>query len=504
MPLAFVLISRAWVISTTTAARGDHDGPSSPLHPAAQSASDGLAMGADETRNDRALALLAALATAGSQGHTDATLGQRIADVMGDALPLAAVELRSGSRLRAFEPRTRTSPTCEHREEVGVAAEEGPGRLTLVFAEREAALAARVGWGPSLRAALAEVIAAGFAQARSLSRVATLSRRAHGERARLQYDLDRAARADGAVSVSPAMRRLLEETLPAVATQDVTVLLRGESGTGKELIARRVHAMSRRSRRPFLMVNAAALPETLANSALFGHEKGAFTGATERHAGIFERAHGGTLLLDEVGDLAPATQVRLLRVLQEGEFERVGGTSPVRVDVRVVAATHQPLEQMIADGRFRADLFYRLAVVPLVVPPLRERREDVEGLTASLLRRHAARFGVEVPRVGADALRRLRAYGWPGNVRELENVLQRALVMTRGDELALPDDFDRGTAEGRATGGAEDFADAQRRVIREALAAAGGRIYGPDGAASRLGLAPTTLRSKMDRLGIAR
>jgi formate hydrogenlyase transcriptional activator len=252
-------------------------------------------------------------------------------------------------------------------------------------------------------------------------------------------------------------------------------------------------------------VNAAALPETLADSALFGHEKGAFTGATQRHVGVFERAHGGTLLLDEVGDLAAATQVRLLRVLQEGEFERVGGASPVRVDVRVIAATHQPLEQMIADGRFRADLFYRLAVVPLVVPPLRERREDVDGLTAVLLRRHAARFGREVPAVGVEALRRLRAYAWPGNVRELENVLQRALVLTTGDALALPDDFDRAAPVAAvANAGTDDFAEAQRRVIREALTAAEGRVYGPSGAAARLGLAPTTLRSKMDRLGMAR
>ncbi len=445
------------------------------------------------------MGLLAALATASSQGHTDATLGQRIADVVGAALPLVSVELVDGARVRRFEPRQQSASTAGVREELAVPAEGGVGRLVLVFGAGEGALVARVGWGPSLRSALAEVLAAGFAQVRSLARVATVSRRAHGERARLQNDLERAA-VDGAVAVSAVMRRLMEETLPLVATQDVTVLLRGESGTGKELIARRIHALSRRSRRPFVMVNAAALPETLANSALFGHEKGAFTGATERHVGIFERAHGGTLLLDEVGDLAAATQVRLLRVLQEGEFERVGGVSPVRVDVRVIAATHQPLEQMIADGRFRADLFYRLAVVPLTVPPLRERREDIEGLAAALLQRHARRFEREAPPVGAEALRRLRAYSWPGNVRELENVLQRALVMSRGDELALPDDFDQAAAAPSK----EDFAEAQRRVIRDALAAAGGRIYGPDGAAMRLGLAPTTLRSKMDRLGIAR
>ncbi|MDB4927568.1 MAG: acetoacetate metabolism regulatory protein AtoC, partial [Myxococcaceae bacterium] len=419
-------------------------------------------------------------------------------------LPLASVALRAGERVRTFAPRRRAEGREGHRESIAVAAEEGDGRLVLVFAARRELLDAELGWDDAWRDALGRVIAAGFAQVRALSRVASLSRRAHGDRERLLGDLERAALAEETAAASAVMRRLLGETVPLVATQDVTVLLWGESGTGKELVARRIHALSRRARRPFVTVNAAALPETLADSALFGHEKGAFTGATQRHLGVFERAHGGTLLLDEVGDLAAATQVRLLRVLQEGEFERVGGASPVRVDVRVIAATHQPLEQMIADGRFRADLFYRLAVVPLVVPPLRERREDVAGLTAVLLRRHAARFGREVPAVGVEALRRLRAYGWPGNVRELENVLQRALVMTTGDALALPDDFDAVAPAAGAGAGAEDFAEAQRRVIREALRAAEGRVYGPTGAAARLGLAPTTLRSKMDRLGMAR
>jgi transcriptional regulator with GAF, ATPase, and Fis domain len=228
------------------------------------------------------------------------------------------------------------------------------------------------------------------------------------------------------VCASEVMRCLVHETLPLVARQDVTVLVRGERGTGKELVVRRLHALSRRARRALVTVNCGALPEGVAESTLFGHESGAFTGASARHLGIFERANGGTVFLDEAGELSAASQARLLRVLSSGEVTPVGGAASHRVDVRVVAATHRPLEAMIADGRFRQDLFFRLNVVPIHVPPLRDRLEDLEPLARSILESLARRASRRAPRLRGEDLLRLRAWPWPGNVRELENLVHRA------------------------------------------------------------------------------
>ncbi|KYG02207.1 Fis family transcriptional regulator, partial [Sorangium cellulosum] len=349
---------------------------------------------------------------------------------------------------------------------------------------------------PALLEALGRLLAVALRQVQVLGRVAAIARRAQGEKRALQEELDRVALPREVVARGPAMRAIFLEMVPLVARQDTTVLVRGETGTGKEVIARRIHALSRRAERPFLAVNCGALPEGLVESALFGHERGA-----ARHLGTFERANGGTLLLDEIGELPRAAQAKLLRVLQEGEIERVGGEGAVRVSVRVIAATHRPLEAMVASGAFREDLYYRLQVFPIVVPPLRERPEDLEPLTRVIVEKVAASFGRRPPRVSAEAMARLRAHDWPGNVRELENVIERSMVMSTGDELVLSAPL---AAAPRAAGRAMTYREAAQRCIEDALRASGGKIYGEDGAAAALGLKPTTLQSKMRKLGIRR
>ena len=254
----------------------------------------------------------------------------------------------------------------------------------------------------------------------------------------LQQRLDALLQEGAIIGASPAFRRLMT-LVEQVADSSATVLIQGESGTGKELVARTIHARSARRHGPFVAVNCAALPETLLESELFGYEKGAFTGAAGRKVGRFELADGGTLFLDEVADLSLVTQPRILRVLQEGEFERLGATKTIGVDVRVVAATNQDLAQMVRERRFREDLYYRLNVITITVPALRERREDVRLLAGHFLRLYAAKNNRGLEGFTAEALRRLEGYSWPGNVRELENVVERAVVLTRGSPLDVPD-----------------------------------------------------------------
>ncbi|MBP7146323.1 MAG: sigma 54-interacting transcriptional regulator [Acidobacteria bacterium] len=299
------------------------------------------------------------------------------------------------------------------------------------------------------------------------------------------------------VAESPSMRAVMEQ-VRRVAPSDATVLVRGETGTGKEGIARAIHELSPRLGGPFVVVNLGALPPGLVESELFGHEQGAFTGADARRTGKFELASGGTLLLDEIGDAPPEVQVRLLRALQEREVTRVGGTRAVPVDVRVIAATHRPLEDMVRAGTFRADLYYRLAAFPIVLPPLRDRPEDIRPLARHFVALHAARLNRKAPAIGEEALRRLERRAWPGNVRELENVLERALILGGGDQLELPDLPAPPVAEApHAT-----WEEIARRALAEALRASGGKIYGPGGAAARLGLRPTTLQGKLRRYGL--
>ncbi|HEX7489553.1 MAG TPA: sigma 54-interacting transcriptional regulator [Anaeromyxobacteraceae bacterium] len=307
------------------------------------------------------------------------------------------------------------------------------------------------------------------------------------------------------VAESEAMKVVLER-VRLVAPAATTVLVRGETGTGKEGLARMVHDLSPRFGAPFVPVNLGAIPEALIESELFGHEKGAFTGAHRRRAGKFEQAEGGTVFLDEVGDAPPSVQVRLLRVLQEREIERVGGTERVKVDVRVVAATNHDLEKLVAEGTFRADLYYRLSVFPLQLPPLRERREEIRRLASYFLEREARVMHRRPPRVAEQVWAALERHDWPGNVRELENFVQRALILSPGTEFRLPDlptPTPPSPVAAAPRAAPRAFAEEVREVLERALAACGGRVYGPQGAASLLGLKPTTLQGKLKKYGVA-
>jgi transcriptional regulator with GAF, ATPase, and Fis domain len=296
-----------------------------------------------------------------------------------------------------------------------------------------------------------------------------------------------------------------------VAPTDATVLVLGETGTGKELIARAIHQLSSRCGRAFVKLNCSAIPMDLLESELFGHEKGAFTGAIAQKVGRFELADRGTLFLDEVGDIPLALQPKLLRVLQEQEFERLGGTQTHRVDVRVLAATNRDLEEMVAGGRFRADLYYRLNVFPVLMPPLRERREDVPALVTHFVDTCSRKMGKPIERLADGAMAALAAYDWPGNVRELQNVIERAVIMADGGVLANPLAASVRPPAPRATQPASPASmkaptlrDSEREAILNALEAVGWVIGGPGGAAARLGLNRTTLINMMKRLGIER
>jgi transcriptional regulator with GAF, ATPase, and Fis domain len=296
-----------------------------------------------------------------------------------------------------------------------------------------------------------------------------------------------------------------------VAQTDTTVLLLGETGVGKELIAQAIHEKSSRSDRPLIKVNCATLPEALVESELFGHERGAFTGADRQRKGRFELADGGTILLDEVGELAAGTQAKLLRVLQEGEFERVGGSHTIRVNVRVIAATNRKLYEEVPAGRFRQDLFYRLNVYPITIPPLRERREDIPLLVSHYARQIAERLGKSITEVPAQVMRELTRYDWPGNIRELQNVIERAVIVSPDGVLRLPEPLMQSTTalanESRMSNDStivSTLDEAEREHILRALEATGWRINGPKGAAAMLKMHPSTLRFRMKKLGLTK
>jgi len=291
--------------------------------------------------------------------------------------------------------------------------------------------------------------------------------------------------------------------LNRVAATDTTVLILGETGTGKELIARAVHDRGPRAAHPLVKVNCAALPGELIESELFGHEKGAFTGATAQRKGRFELADGGTIFLDEVGELSAQAQAKLLRVLQEQTFERVGGTRSLRVDVRVIAATNRDLAAMVAEGRFRADLFYRLNVFPVLLPPLRERPEDILPLAIFFLGGFVKKLGKPLTGISEDATARLEDYPWPGNVRELQNVVERAVILASGPELEIDDAMLGQRSElVSATASGDRLDEVNRAHIRGILEQCGGKIEGRDGAAAVLGVKPSTLRYRLKKLGI--
>jgi formate hydrogenlyase transcriptional activator len=328
----------------------------------------------------------------------------------------------------------------------------------------------------------------------------------HEENLALKEEIDHALMFEDIVGSSEALSKVLHQ-VARVASSDSTVLILGETGTGKELIARAIHKRSKRADRAFIAVNCAAIPPSLIASELFGHERGAFTGATQRRVGRFEAANGGTIFLDEIGDLPQEIQVVLLRVLQEREIERVGGNKPIPVDVRVLAATHHDLNALVAEGRFREDLLYRLSVVPIEVPPLRERVADIPLLLEYFIDRFGKRAGKKFRTIDKKSLKVLQAYGWPGNVRELQNVIERAVILNDPDTLSVDETwFKRKTLQVAAPklplSGA--LLRQEKEMIETALREAGGMVGGPTGAAARLGIPRETLNSKIKKLEIKR
>ena len=354
---------------------------------------------------------------------------------------------------------------------------------------------------------LAEIIGTALHRSRqdaalraSLAEIERLNSRLAAENVCLKEDVKTFHDFDEIVGESRVMRDALER-LAQVAPLNCSVLLLGETGTGKELFARAVHDRSRRRSRALVRVNCAALPPSLIESELFGHEKGAFTGAVSLRQGRFELADGGTIFLDEIGDLPLEMQGKLLRVLQEGEFERVGSSRTRRVDVRVIAATHHDLETAVAEGHFRADLYYRLNVFPIRVPALHQRREDIPSLVWFFIHNHQRELGRRITSVPPDVLNTLRDYNWPGNVRELENAVERALICSTGNTLRLDTSFSARPAQAAAAPpGTLD--EMQRLHIENTLRQCGGRINGIGNAAERLGMHPNTLRFRMKKLGI--
>jgi len=328
------------------------------------------------------------------------------------------------------------------------------------------------------------------------------------ENAALREEIDETSMFEEIVGTSPALQTVLS-SISKVAPTDSTVLITGETGTGKELVARAIHRRSGRTSRAFISVNCAAIPRDLIASELFGHEKGAFTGATQRRLGRFELADGGTIFLDEVGELSPDIQVALLRVLQEREFERVGGVQPIHVDVRVIAATNRDLDVAVADGTFRQDLFYRLNVFPIEVPPLRERKEDLLMLVEYFVQRYAKRAGKNIHSFDKKALALLRSYDWPGNIRELQNIIERSVILSSGEVFSVDESWLSKTTSPpaiRTQGSLESKSGieshTERQTIEAALTETRGRVWGPSGAAAKLGIPPSTLDHRIKALKI--
>jgi len=329
--------------------------------------------------------------------------------------------------------------------------------------------------------------------------------RLHEENVSLREEIDRASMFEEIVGTSAPLQKVVSR-ISKVAPTDSSVLITGETGTGKELVARAIHRRSRRSSHAFVSVNCAAIPRDLIASESFGHEKGAFTGATQRRLRRFELAEKGTIFLDEVGELPAETQVPLLRVLQEREFERIGGTGPIRADVRVIAATNRDLETEIASGAFRSDLFYRLNVFPIELPSLRERREDIPLLVTYFLNRYARKASRHFTAVDRRSLDLLQAYAWPGNIRELQNVIERSVIVSETEMFAVDESWLSNRPSPSDTHAQPSLFSRlpaqEKAAIELALRECGGRVYGPSGAAAKLGIPRTTLESKIKSLKI--
>jgi transcriptional regulator with GAF, ATPase, and Fis domain len=341
---------------------------------------------------------------------------------------------------------------------------------------------------------------------KAFSEIKLLKDQLYRENLALREEVDRALMFEEIVGTSTALQAVLDR-IAKVAPTDSTVLITGETGTGKELIGRALHKRSRRSGRAFVSVNCAALPPSLISSELFGHEKGAFTGATQRRLGRFELADGGTIFLDEVGELPPDTQVALLRVLQEREFERVGGERSIQVDVRVIAATNRDLQAATATGSFRRDLFYRLNVFPIEVPPLRDRKEDILLLLEYFVQRYTSKIGKSIRSINKKTLDLFQSYGWPGNIRELQNVIERSVIVSSGDVLSVDESWlSKGPSQTaspvQSSQPIKGEPRGEREIIEAALAESRGRVSGPSGAAAKLGIPPSTLESRIKALKI--
>jgi transcriptional regulator with GAF, ATPase, and Fis domain len=351
---------------------------------------------------------------------------------------------------------------------------------------------------------------------KALDEVKQLKDQLHDENIYLQEEIRGASNFGEIIGQSESLRRVLHQA-EQVAPLNTTVSIFGETGTGKELLAHAIHKLSPRSNHALVKVNCAALPGTLIESELFGHEKGAFTGADARRTGRFEIANRGTLFLDEVGELPLDLQAKLLRVLEEGEFERVGGSHTLKVDVRVIAATNRNLEEAVRKGAFRSDLYYRLSIFPITLPPLRERKEDIPILVTHLVKQLGKKLGKTIDAIPQDTMAKLYNYPWPGNVRELRNVIERAVIITQGSKLRLIDDLDSQALELElheqlAVHGAfadvvaigETLEQTEYNLILRTLKSVHWKVEGPGGAAELLNLHPSTLRSKMRKLGIER
>jgi formate hydrogenlyase transcriptional activator len=334
----------------------------------------------------------------------------------------------------------------------------------------------------------------------AFEKISELRRRIEDEKVYLEEEIRSEYRFDEIVGHSPALRRVLKQIETAAPT-DSTVLIHGETGTGKELVARAIHQLSRRNHATFVKLNCSAIPAALIESELLGHEKGAFTGAIGQRIGRFELAHRGTLFLDEIGELPLEMQPKLLRVLQDGQFERLGGNRTIESDFRLVAATNRDLRAMVGDEKFRRDLYYRVNVFPITIPPLRDRREDIPTLVRYFVQEFATRMRKPVESIPAEAMTALVNYSWPGNVRELRNVLERSVILTAGTKLRVPRDaFDEAAS---SNGTIVSMEEAERRHIMEALQATHGVVGGPKGAAALLGLKRSTLQSRMLKLGVS-
>ncbi len=350
-------------------------------------------------------------------------------------------------------------------------------------------------------AVFANQAAIAIKNAQLFSEVVELKNRLQAENVYLQEEIKLEHNFDEIISTSKPFKKVLRN-VERVAVTDATVLILGETGTGKELIARALHTISPRRERPLVKVNCAALPANLIESELFGHEKGAFTGALSRKQGRFELANGGTIFLDEIGELPLDLQAKLLRVLQEGEFERVGGTQTLKVNVRVIAATNRDLEHAVQSGEFRNDLFYRMNVFPIRLPPLRERREDIPLLINHFVKKYGAKMGKKISQVSQQVMQTLQGYHFPGNVRELENIIERAIILAKGKTLQVDESLELLKKPSSPALSVATLEDVERNHIISVLQETKWRIEGPKGAALRLGINPNTLRSRMQKLGI--